>query len=145
MLTKPLLVAVILTILAAIPLSILSNQSFQLSLTNLPFFLLSVLVISLVSAVWANPARQSPAKKRANAPAKQTQHNSRREKGKVKWFNASKGFGFITRDSGDDIFVHFRSIQGSGHRVLRDGQRVEFAVSEGSKGLQADDVAVAGS
>jgi CspA family cold shock protein len=64
-----------------------------------------------------------------------------REKGNVKWFNANKGFGFITRDSGDDIFVHFRSIRGEGHRVLRDGQRVEFSVSEGDKGLQADDVA----
>lgn len=66
-----------------------------------------------------------------------------RELGTVKWFNANKGFGFITRDSGDDVFVHFRSIRGKGHRVLRDGQRVDFLVSEGSKGLQAEDVAVA--
>ena len=63
--------------------------------------------------------------------------------GTVKWFNDSKGFGFITRDNGDDIFVHFRSIRGDGHRVLRDGQRVEFVISEGEKGLQAEDVAVA--
>ena len=55
----------------------------------------------------------------------------------------STGFGFITRDSGEDVFVHFRSIRGEGHRVLHDGQRVEFEVSEGDKGLQADDVAVA--
>jgi len=67
-----------------------------------------------------------------------------RELGTVKWFNANKGFGFITRDSGDDVFVHFRSIRGKGHRVLRDGQRVEFLISESSKGLQAEDVAVAG-
>ena len=67
-----------------------------------------------------------------------------RELGTVKWFNANKGFGFITRDSGDDVFVHFRSIRGKGHRVLRDGQRVDFMVSEGDKGLQAEDVAVAG-
>lgn len=64
-----------------------------------------------------------------------------REAGQVKWFNASKGFGFITRDTGEDIFVHFRSIRGDGHRVLKDGQRVEFSVSMGDKGLQADDVA----
>lgn len=63
-----------------------------------------------------------------------------RETGQVKWFNASKGFGFITRDNGEDIFVHFRSIRGEGHRVLKDGQRVEFSVSTGDKGLQADDV-----
>ena len=67
-----------------------------------------------------------------------------RELGTVKWFNANKGFGFITRDTGDDVFVHFRSIRGKGHRVLRDGQRVDFLVSEGDKGLQAEDVAVAG-
>jgi CspA family cold shock protein len=58
----------------------------------------------------------------------------------VKWFSASKGFGFITRDNGEDIFVHFRSILGKGHRILREGERVEFAVTEGSKGLQAEDV-----
>ena len=66
-----------------------------------------------------------------------------RESGTVKWFNSSKGFGFITSDTGDDVFVHFRSIRGEGHRVLYDGQRVEFLVSEGDKGLQAEDVAVA--
>jgi CspA family cold shock protein len=58
----------------------------------------------------------------------------------VKWFNATKGFGFITRDSGEDVFVHFRSIRGEGHRSLRDGARVEYSVSDGDKGPQADDV-----
>ena len=61
-------------------------------------------------------------------------------KGTVKWFNTSKGFGFISRDSGDDIFVHFRAIRGEGHRVLVEGQRVEFAVMLRDKGLQAEDV-----
>ena len=60
--------------------------------------------------------------------------------GVVKWFNATKGFGFITRDSGEDIFVHFRSIRGEGHRTLKDGERVDFVVTDGDKGLQADDV-----
>jgi cold shock CspA family protein len=63
-----------------------------------------------------------------------------REIGKVKWFNASKGFGFITREQGDDVFVHYRSIRGEGHRTLREGQRVEFVVMTGEKGLQAEDV-----
>lgn len=66
-----------------------------------------------------------------------------RETGTVKWFNVNKGFGFITRDQGDDIFVHFRSIRGRGHRTLRQGQRVRFLVKEGDKGLQAEDVSVA--
>ncbi|MFJ3447695.1 MULTISPECIES: cold-shock protein [Pseudomonas] len=63
-----------------------------------------------------------------------------RDTGTVKWFNTSKGFGFISRDTGDDIFVHFRAIRGEGHRVLVEGQRVEFSVMHRDKGLQAEDV-----
>lgn len=63
-----------------------------------------------------------------------------RDMGTVKWFNTSKGFGFISRDSGDDIFVHFRAIRGEGHRILVEGQRVEFSVMHRDKGLQAEDV-----
>lgn len=65
-----------------------------------------------------------------------------REAGMVKWFNTSKGFGFISRDSGEDIFVHFRAIRGDGHRILSEGQRVEFTVVQRDKGLQAEDVAI---
>ena len=60
--------------------------------------------------------------------------------GKVKWFDAKKGFGFIEQESGDDVFVHFRAIVGDGHRSLRDGQRVEFSVVQGQKGFQAENV-----
>lgn len=63
-----------------------------------------------------------------------------RETGTVKWFNTSKGFGFISRDSGDDVFVHFRAIRGDGHRVLIEGQRVEYTIMMRDKGLQAEDV-----
>jgi len=67
---------------------------------------------------------------------------SAREKGTVKWFNNSKGFGFIQRDQGDDVFVHFRAINGDGYRSLEEGQRVEFSVTQGQKGLQAENVTV---
>jgi CspA family cold shock protein len=63
-----------------------------------------------------------------------------REVGTVKWFNDSKGFGFISRENGTDVFVHFSSIRGEGYRSLEDGQQVEFEVVEGEKGLQAQDV-----
>jgi len=64
-----------------------------------------------------------------------------RVSGTVKWFNNAKGFGFITRqDSADDVFVHFRSIQGEGYRTLNEGQIVEFKLVEGPKGLQAEEV-----
>lgn len=62
------------------------------------------------------------------------------ETGTVKWFNVKKGYGFITRDSGDDVFVHYRNIVGSGRRAISDGQRVSFIVIDGDKGLQADEV-----
>jgi len=63
-----------------------------------------------------------------------------REQGTVKWFNVSKGYGFVTRENGDDIFVHFRSIRGKGRRVLREGQKIEFTLIDGDKGPQAEDV-----
>ncbi|HBX69233.1 MAG TPA: cold-shock protein [Chloroflexi bacterium] len=65
---------------------------------------------------------------------------SNREQGTVKWFNGSKGYGFIERDSGGDLFVHFRAIVGDGYRNLNEGQRVEFTVGQGQKGPQAQDV-----
>jgi len=69
-----------------------------------------------------------------------TEISGDQERGTVKWFNAAKGFGFITRENGEDVFVHFRSIQGKGHRSLGEGQAVIFSVTEGDKGLQAVDV-----
>jgi CspA family cold shock protein len=63
-----------------------------------------------------------------------------KETGKVKWFNDSKGFGFITRESGPDVFVHFSAIQGNGFRSLAEDQAVEFEVVQGPKGAQAQNV-----
>jgi CspA family cold shock protein len=60
--------------------------------------------------------------------------------GKVKWFNESKGFGFIEQDNGPDVFVHFSAISGSGFRTLTEGQRVQFNVTQGQKGPQAENV-----
>lgn len=63
-----------------------------------------------------------------------------KENGTVKWFNASKGYGFIQRQSGEDVFVHFSAIQAEGYKSLNEGQAVEFEVKTGSKGLQAENV-----
>ena len=63
-----------------------------------------------------------------------------KEKGTVKWFNAAKGFGFIQRENGEDVFVHFSAIQNSGYRTLDEGSSVEFEVTKGPKGLQATNV-----
>lgn len=65
-----------------------------------------------------------------------------REKGTVKWFNSERGFGFIEREAGGDIFVHYSEISGVGYRTLSEGQLVEFAVRKAEKGLQAVDVMI---
>ena len=63
--------------------------------------------------------------------------------GTVKWFNGSKGYGFIEREDGDDVFVHYSAILGEGFRNLEEGQRVEFSIEQGAKGLQATEVVAA--
>jgi CspA family cold shock protein len=65
---------------------------------------------------------------------------SERETGTVKWFNGGKGYGFIAREAGEDVFVHYSAIQGQGFRNLEEGQTVEFTVEQGPKGLQASNV-----
>ena len=62
------------------------------------------------------------------------------ETGTVKWFNGSKGFGFISREEGDDVFVHYKAIAGEGFKTLDEGDKVEFEIEEGPKGLQANNV-----
>jgi CspA family cold shock protein len=69
---------------------------------------------------------------------------SERVTGTVKWFNGAKGYGFIEREEGPDVFVHHSAIQGEGFRNLEDGQRVEFSLVQGPKGWQASDVAIRG-
>ena len=91
---------------------------------------LSILIAAIISV------KTSGSRSSSSNPVIQ----SGQERGTVKWFNAAKGFGFITRENGEDVFVHFRSIQGKGHRSLGEGQAVIFSVAEGDKGLQAVDV-----
>jgi len=88
-------------------------------------------------------APRVPSSSPASAAASDSTQPDNREQGTVKWFNVTKGFGFITRDSGEDVFVHYRSVRGNGRRTLREGQRVLFQVVDGEKGLQAEDVSVA--
>jgi CspA family cold shock protein len=68
--------------------------------------------------------------------------SSQRITGTVKWFNGTKGYGFLSQEGGADVFVHFSAIQGEGYRNLEEGQKVEFTVQQGPKGLQAADVRV---
>ena len=69
---------------------------------------------------------------------------SNRQNGTVKWFNDEKGFGIITPESGPDLFVHFRAIEGNGFKSLKEGQKVSFVAEQGQKGMQADQVQILG-
>ncbi len=147
---------IIASIIVAI---VLSAISFFIGLYNFLPEPLTVFAVSLLggclTSFWicsaeglikdTSSSRKKTSRKKGNKRKKEDKpvviSGGPRETGSVKWFSASKGFGFITRDSGDDIFVHFRSIVGDGHRILREGQRVNFAVTEGDKGLQAEEVA----
>jgi len=106
-------------------------------LAMLAIVAVSTFVVSLVSAQLV-PVRRR--RQRSSGTVVESDVEDGRERGVVKWFNVKKGFGFITWDQGEDVFVHFRSIRGQGHRSLTEGQRVKFAVVRGDKGPQAEDV-----
>lgn len=144
---NPYLIAILSTALLAFPLYKLTSANYTLTPDDLPISLLLVATVALLSALFARPSTAvksnrgaKKSRSRSVAPSTKPAKQGKREQGEVKWFNSTKGFGFITRDSGEDIFVHFRSIRGEGHRTLKDGERVEFIVSDGDKGPQADDV-----
>ncbi|MBR9883365.1 MAG: cold-shock protein [Oceanospirillales bacterium] len=102
-----------------------------------------VLAAALISALGQSASSPSRSSSRPYAESEDEEsENDGREEGTVKWFNVSKGFGFITRSNGDDVFVHFRNIRGRGHRSLTEGQRVRFNVHQSDKGLQAEDVSI---
>ena len=128
---KIIIISAITSVIATvIILKIHSGEEF--SSAQFPLLLvsfISILVASIISSKLSN-----------SSTSKAIKVGSGRESGTVKWFNAAKGFGFITRENGEDIFVHFRSIQGKGHRSLGEGQTVIFEVAESDKGLQAVEV-----
>ena len=121
---------------------------FSLDMATCGAFALVALISSVTTHVLGvtGSRAKAPATADITKPAtrKNTRSRSKRENGVVKWFNFTKGFGFITRENGEDIFVHFKSIsgEGDGKRGLREGQRVEFSIIEGEKGFQADNVEI---
>ena len=102
----------------------------------------TLIIQSFINAPKSNAKNTSKSTSKKSAPPKSTTVQGEREDGTVKWFDSNKGYGFITRSMGEDIFVHFRSIRGSGYRSLHEGQAVEFIVTDGDKGPQAEDIHV---
>ena len=137
---KILIISLIVSVIASV-ISIQSHaaasisESFALLMTAAYAKIWAVSFISILIASVLSVKLSS-----SKSTSSNTVISADQERGTVKWFNAAKGFGFITRENGEDVFVHFRSIQGKGHRSLGEGQAVIFSVTEGDKGLQAVDV-----
>ncbi|SIS89835.1 cold-shock protein [Neptunomonas antarctica] len=140
--------SVIVSIIAAVLIPLLLNavagvEAGLLTAKVIAVTFIVVLISSVISAMGSSPAAPVLAQiDDEDMEDEEDYENDDRELGTVKWFNVSKGFGFITRENGDDVFVHFRNIRGRGHRSLSEGQRVRFNARESDKGLQAEDVSV---
>lgn len=132
-----LIVCLFITVFAAYLTNVLLKRSEfdQFLLLFAAFF-----IATAATAVIVGHRRPSTNTDAGKAPGNTASNDAVRERGTVKWFNASKGFGFIVRNDGEEIFVHFRSIRGEGRRGLRDGQSVSFIVAQSDKGPQAEDV-----
>ena len=131
---KIIIISAITSVIATV-ISLKMQSGAEFSSAQFPLLLISFISILVASIITSKLSTSSS--------NKAIKVGSGRESGTVKWFNAAKGFGFITRENGEDIFVHFRSIQGKGHRSLGEGQTVIFEVAESDKGLQAVEVSSA--
>lgn len=133
-LISKLAISLVIAVIASTLTSLLkAGEIFDVQLLVAFFLATAATALSVGKASEPRPTH-SPAARAPKADA------SGRERGTVKWFNVSKGFGFIVKDDGEEIFVHFRSIRGEGRRGLRDGQSVSFIVAQSDKGPQAEDV-----
>lgn len=128
---------VILNLIVAAALSALTIWSLHgLGLAVVSAVPVAIIVASILAALIVSP----------RLPTLAASFHRQKERGTVKWFNVSKGYGFITREAGDDIFVHFRAIKGrgKGRKSLNEGQVVQFVIIDGDKGPQADEVVIVG-
>ena len=129
-------------LIIAVAIAAIISQGYAIAISKSPphFELLGVFSLAtLLTVIFSSFRPKRGAGKFTN---RDKQNSQNRTKGTVKWFNSSKGFGFITIDNGEEIFVHFRSIEGRGRRVLRDGQKVTLLVANSDKGPQAEDVRI---
>ncbi|WP_318013692.1 cold-shock protein [Marinomonas sargassi] len=124
-------VSVIIALIAPLLLASVLKQDIAMNfLIYFGFFFVSVYVGAMVSQA------------SFSVGGSDAEEDDDREQGTVKWFNSSKGFGFLTMENGDDVFVHYRAIRGRGRRFLVEGQVVRFYVTEGEKGKQAENVSI---
>ena len=129
-LIKNISISAVISLAIFIGLRYLNYQALQIPISKADFSELFIIFIGLLASTCFVSATTSS----------YSEEYELRETGTVKWFNVKKGYGFITRDQGNDIFVHYRNIEGRGRRSINDGERVSFIVIDSDKGLQADEV-----
>jgi len=125
--------------LAVYPVLVVESIQWLAYLLLFLIFLAATLLVSWASGAWDGVFEHDYAP-RTSLGVQSSDEVGLQEMGTVKWFDAGKGYGFILRDSGAEIFVHYRSLLGEGHRSLFEGQRVAFVIAQGRKGLQAEEV-----
>ena len=137
---KKILVSLVITIIVYLALVAINGGDFvPASAEN--YISLAILFIGIyVSTIGTYSSSSSSSSSPASRKAVSKKASDDSEEGSVKWFNVKKGYGFITRDQGDDVFVHYRNLEGKGRRSIAEGQRVSFIVVDGDKGLQAEEV-----
>lgn len=137
---KKILVSLVITIIVYLALVAINGGNFvPASAEN--YISLAILFIGIyVSTIGTYSSSSSSSSSPASRKAVSKKASDDSEEGSVKWFNVKKGYGFITRDQGDDVFVHYRNLEGKGRRSIAEGQRVSFIVVDGDKGLQAEEV-----
>ncbi|PPC79040.1 cold-shock protein [Pokkaliibacter plantistimulans] len=134
---KNIVVSIVISALVTLPLPLLLQQILpELAISN------AFIPVWAAAAVLAAIASVLGLFVNTRVVGEEDDENDTRELGQVKWFNVNKGFGFVTRENGEDVFVHFRAIRGKGHRTLVQGQKVRFHVIQSDKGLQAEDVSI---
>ena len=137
---RALIASVIIALVA--PLLMAAVLKEELGSNFLVYFAFIFVSVYLGSLLSQTASSVSPSSTLSNDDEEDEDEDDDREEGTVKWFNSSKGFGFLTRDNGEDVFVHYRAIRGRGRRFLIEGQLVRFYVTEGEKGKQAENVSI---
>lgn len=134
--------AIVQAIVVLAPIGQIAGQPATLATLLLAVVAVLLHLASLQTQAGSRPQANSHRRSGAPSAGETAGTEGPRETGTVKWFNTSKGFGFISRESGEDVFVHFRAIRGEGHRILIEGQRVDFTIVLRDKGPQAEDVVI---
>lgn len=134
---KTTIISTLIGIVAFIAIGLVQDQTIHIPNNAISIIELLIIIMAVLAG---SMSKGAPAASTSSTSSSTSSGSAEQETGTVKWFNVKKGYGFITRDQGDDVFVHYRNIEGGGRRGINEGQRVSFVVINGDKGLQADEV-----